>query len=88
MSDHDAPTDRPIDRVGREHLRAGAADAARTLGAFAHTGMLATLTDRPPGYPFGSVVSYALDDEGHPLFGAEAEKARRPYGNLDEVVAK
>jgi hypothetical protein len=30
--------------------------------------MLATLARQPAGYPFGSLVSYALDERGQPLF--------------------
>ena len=26
------------------------------------------MTDEPPGFPFGSLVSYAVDDTGNPLF--------------------
>lgn len=54
--------------VGRELPRATAADAARTLVAGATTGTLATIALDPAGYPFGSVVSYGLDNSGDPLF--------------------
>jgi heme oxygenase (biliverdin-IX-beta and delta-forming) len=54
--------------VGRDLPRATAADAARTLVAGATTGTLATVALDPAGYPFGSVVSYGLDDAGDPLF--------------------
>ena len=54
--------------VGRELPRATAADAARTLVDAATTGTLSTVALDPAGYPFGSVVSYGLDDAGDPLF--------------------
>jgi heme iron utilization protein len=43
------------------------AERCRTLVASQTGGALSTLAARPAGYPYGSVVSYALDDEGHPL---------------------
>jgi putative heme iron utilization protein len=54
--------------VGRELPRASAADAARTLVDGTTTGTLSTVALDPAGYPFGSVVSYGLDDSGDPLF--------------------
>jgi putative heme iron utilization protein len=30
--------------------------------------MLSTIAGDPPGYPFGSIVSYAVDERGDPLF--------------------
>ena len=44
------------------------AERARTLVQRGHTGMLSTLSRRRPGHPFGSVMPYALDDAGQPLF--------------------
>jgi heme iron utilization protein len=43
------------------------AERARTLAYVGRTGMLATLSRRHPGHPFGSVMPYALDAEGRPL---------------------
>jgi putative heme iron utilization protein len=43
-------------------------ERARTLAYLAHTGTLATLSRRHPGHPFASVMPYALDDAGRPLF--------------------
>jgi putative heme iron utilization protein len=43
------------------------AERGRTLLAAARTGTLATLTTDPPGFPFGSLVAYAVDDVGRPL---------------------
>jgi putative heme iron utilization protein len=44
------------------------AERARTLVHLARTGALATLSRKHPGHPFGSVMPYALDDRGEPLF--------------------
>ncbi len=44
------------------------AERARTLVYLGRTGMLATLSRRHPGHPFGSVMPYALDETGRPLF--------------------
>jgi putative heme iron utilization protein len=69
VADHDDPTGSPpVVQLGREHPRASPADAVRTLASQRAQGMLGTLTDRPAGYPFGSLVNYALDAEGDPLF--------------------
>jgi heme iron utilization protein len=44
------------------------AERARTLAHLGHGGTLATLSRRHPGHPFASVMPYALDDAGRPLF--------------------
>jgi len=44
------------------------AERCRTLVAAASRGALSTLAADPPGYPYGSVASYGLDDRGNPLF--------------------
>jgi heme iron utilization protein len=44
------------------------AERARTLVHRARTGTLATVSRRHPGYPFGSLMPYALDSAGRPLF--------------------
>jgi hypothetical protein len=44
------------------------AERARTLVHRARTGTLATLSRRHPGYPFGSLMPFALDEAGQPLF--------------------
>jgi putative heme iron utilization protein len=44
------------------------AERARTLAHLGHTGTLATLSRRHPGHPFASVMPYALDGRGRPLF--------------------
>ena len=43
------------------------AERARTLVERERTGMLATLSRRRSGHPFGSVMPYALDEAGQPL---------------------
>jgi putative heme iron utilization protein len=43
------------------------AERARTLLAEAGFGTLATTSADPAGYPFGSLVGYAVDDSGRPL---------------------
>ena len=44
------------------------AERCRTLVACGTRGALSTLAAEPPGYPYGSVASYGLDDRGNPLF--------------------
>lgn len=57
------------------------AESARTILARCRTGALSTLALEPPGHPYGSLISYALDDRGNPLMliSALAEHTR----NLD-----
>jgi len=43
------------------------AERARTLAALLKTGTLCTLSQDPPGYPYGSFVTVAFD-RGHPVF--------------------
>jgi heme iron utilization protein len=80
-------TDDPHSRGGPPtYVQQGAhpptpAERARTLVAGAVDGTLSTLAIEPAGYPFGSIVTYALDDDGAPLvlMSTMAEHAR----NLD-----
>jgi putative heme iron utilization protein len=44
------------------------AERARTLVHLARVGALSTMSRKHPGWPFGSVMPYALDDSGRPLF--------------------
>jgi putative heme iron utilization protein len=44
------------------------AEQVRTLLHGARTGTLATCSRRRPGFPFGSVALYGLDDDGRPSF--------------------
>lgn len=54
------------------------AERTRTLVGSCDTGTLSTMSVDPPGYPFGSVATYALDDDGAPLvlMSTMAEHAR------------
>jgi putative heme iron utilization protein len=66
---HDAPTaDQPTFVVGAELPRTSGVDAARSIVDAGRVATLATLTLDPLGFPFGSVVSYALDARGDALF--------------------
>ena len=44
------------------------AERARTLIYLGRMGSLSTLSRKQPGFPFGSVMPYALDDHGRPIF--------------------
>ena len=44
------------------------AERVRTLLSLASVGMLSTMSRKQPGYPFGSLMPYALDAQGQPLF--------------------
>lgn len=44
------------------------AERTRTLLHRQHTGYLSTQSKHQPGFPFGSVMPFALDDEGRPIF--------------------
>jgi hypothetical protein len=64
----------------RKHAGSGAANAqaivpepsfserARTLMYLGRIGSLSTLSRKQPGFPFGSVMPYGLDDQGRPIF--------------------
>ena len=64
----------------RKHAGGGAASAeppvpepsfaerARTLMYLGRLGSLSTLSRKQPGFPFGSVMPYGLDDHGRPVF--------------------
>ena len=43
-------------------------ERARTLMYVARLGSLSTLSRKQPGFPFGSVMPYALDERGRPIF--------------------
>ena len=43
------------------------AEYCRTLAAEAHTATLATIAREPEGFPYGSLVTVAVDDSGRPL---------------------
>jgi heme iron utilization protein len=44
------------------------AERARTLMYLSRVGGLSTLSRRQPGFPFGSVMPYGLDEQGRPIF--------------------
>jgi putative heme iron utilization protein len=44
------------------------AERARTLVYLTRVGSLSTLSRKQPGFPFGSVMPYALDEQGRPIF--------------------
>ncbi|MGA8764082.1 MAG: pyridoxamine 5'-phosphate oxidase, partial [Candidatus Sulfotelmatobacter sp.] len=44
------------------------AERARTLLHLGRIGSLSTLSRKQPGFPFGSVMPYGLDDCGRPIF--------------------
>jgi len=44
------------------------AERARTLMYLARIGSLSTLSRKQPGFPYGSVMPYGLDDRGRPIF--------------------
>ncbi|MGA7854541.1 MAG: hypothetical protein WCA15_14535, partial [Candidatus Acidiferrales bacterium] len=44
------------------------AERARTLTHIGRVGSLSTLSRKQPGFPFGSVMPYALDGHANPIF--------------------
>ena len=44
------------------------AERAHTLVYLGRIGSLSTLSRKQPGFPFGSVMPYGLDDRGRPIF--------------------
>src|SRR5258705_8107039 len=44
------------------------AERARTLVYLGRIGSLSTQSRKQPGFPFGSVMPYGLDDHGRPIF--------------------
>src|SRR5271167_1386035 len=44
------------------------AERARTLMHLGRIGSLSTLSRKQPGFPFGSLMPYGLDNEGRPIF--------------------
>lgn len=44
------------------------AERARTLVHLGRIGSLSTLSRKQPGFPFGSVMPYGLDERGRPIF--------------------
>jgi heme iron utilization protein len=64
MTRHLDPPDTPAARPPEPSY----AERARTLVDQGQTGMLSTVSRRHPGHPFGSVMPYAPDESGRPLF--------------------
>jgi heme iron utilization protein len=64
--------------ANRKHAAGGAsqpavpeptfAERARTLVHLGRIGSLSTLSRKQPGFPFGSVMPYGLDERGRPIF--------------------
>jgi heme iron utilization protein len=46
----------------------GHAERVRTLLSLAPVGTLSTMSRKHPGFPFGSLMPFALDDAGRPIF--------------------
>src|SRR5436305_5127563 len=44
------------------------AERARTLIYLSRIGTLSTLSRKQPGFPFGSVMPFGLDNQGRPIF--------------------
>src|SRR5271169_320855 len=44
------------------------AERTRTLMQSGRIGSLSTLSRKQPGFPFGSLMPYSLDDQGRPIF--------------------
>src|SRR3981081_990174 len=44
------------------------AERARTLMYLSRIGSLSTISRKQPGFPFGSVMPYGLDERGRPIF--------------------
>src|ERR1700749_1703059 len=44
------------------------AERVRTLISLASVGTLSTISRKHPGFPFGSLMPFALDSAGQPLF--------------------
>ena len=55
------------DSDGPEVPEPSHAERARTLVYLQQTGSLSTLSRKQPGWPFGSVMPYALDAQGQPV---------------------
>jgi putative heme iron utilization protein len=68
---HDAPAgddSGAASSVGAPPPEPSHAERCRTLVANQSRGALSTLAADPAGYPYGSVATFALDDDGNPLF--------------------
>lgn len=73
LTDHDAPPDGAprLGPLGYDTARAPShGERVRTVAEAVGEGTLSTLAVEPAGHPFGSVVAFILDGEGHPVFVA------------------
>ncbi len=67
-NDHGRPSN-PRDDISRPPVRAPShAERCRTLVAQANSATLCTVAREPSGYPYGSLVTVAIDAHGRPLF--------------------
>ena len=74
----DDPGKRSAPTLGSQHARTDSsapsvpepsfAEQVRTLLHLGRTGTLSSMSRKHPGWPFGSVMPYALDDHGRPVF--------------------
>src|SRR4051812_15048566 len=68
-NEHRRPAPSPHDEAARPAARAPThAERCRTLVAEARSATLCTLAREPSGYPYGSLVTVAVDAQGRPLF--------------------
>ena len=56
------------DQPASSSRAASFAERARTLIYSGRIGSLSTLSRKQPGFPFGSLMPYALDAQGRPIF--------------------
>lgn len=68
MSQHGAPPPASEDPEAPEAPEPTYSERARTLLHLARAGTLSTISRRHPGHPFGSLMPFALDGAGRPLF--------------------
>lgn len=67
MSDHGIPRGAPESQAAQPP-EPSYAERARTLVHLGLTGALSTLSRKQPGHPFGSLMPYAPDERGRPIF--------------------
>ncbi len=59
------------------------AELARSLVASTNRGVLSTVALDPPGYPFGSVATYAVDERGRPVVCISSLAPHTKYAEVD-----
>ena len=67
MSDHGVRRGAPESRAAQPP-EPSYGERARTLVHLGLTGALSTLSRKQPGHPFGSLMPYAPDERGRPIF--------------------